>query len=110
MAFSSIVKRGCKCGCGKPYTISFDGWFYAHAPQEIKDREGEKSKKRYQANRSRVNLNVLSRKVKLVAKKHDAFKSPAIKPQEQWYQDRRQEMTGCCINCGNGTNVKDDKY
>jgi hypothetical protein len=82
MAYSSIKPKKCKCkeDCKKMPSMGFGGYYYSHAPQEIKDADNMR------------------------------LKMPEIKPQEQWYLDRRDEMTGICIECGLGTNVKDDKY
>ena len=107
---SRIAIKKCKCGCDRFPTLGYKGFNIRCFPQELKDAEPERYKKGAVNARNRVSLSNLSRKVKLVAKENDAFKSSQIKPQEQWYQDRRSEMTGCCIECGYGTNVKDDKY
>jgi 5-methylcytosine-specific restriction endonuclease McrA len=113
MAYSSIVKKFCKCGCGKPPTISFDGWFYAHAPAEIKDRQGKKAKKSYQASLSRARNGKLSREVKKYAKLNDALKSPKKQVKTDldiWFEERRMEMQGTCTECNQRINIKDDKY
>lgn len=57
-------------------TISFDGWFYAHAPQEIKDRNGERARKSHQAKLNRARMNVLSSKVWKAQKDVSGLKTP----------------------------------
>lgn len=63
--YSTIRKKTCKCSdtCNKPVSFGFDGYFYAHAPQEIKDRQGMKAKRTYQNKLSRNREAILSRKV-----------------------------------------------
>mgnify|MGYP003433596516 FL=1 len=62
------------------------------------------------AAKKQAKINDVAKKVREYSKDNDVFKQPEIKPQEQWYLDRRKEMTGVCIECGLGTNIKDDKY
>ena len=41
--YSTIKKKKCKCGeCDKFPTLGYNGYFSAHAPQEIKDKVGTK--------------------------------------------------------------------
>lgn len=111
--YSSIVKKFCKCGCQRPPTIGFNGFFYAHAPQEIKDAQGKKAKKSYQAALSRAKQGNLSRKVTKYAKLNEAHKTPEIVPKSQldiWFEECRKEMVNSCAECGRGTNPKNDKY
>lgn len=54
--------------------------------------------------------NALSNKVKSFAKGEDAFRDGGKSELQQWYDDRRKEMVGCCIECGRGTNKNNDKY
>lgn len=110
MAYSSIVKKKCKCGCEKYPTISFDGYYYAHAPQEIKNRQGLKAKRGYQNKLNKAKANNLSKKVKSFAKGEDAFRDGGKTELDKWYDYRRKEMVGCCIECGRGTNKNNDKY
>lgn len=44
MAYSNISKKKCKCGCSKIPTISCNGYNYACAPDEIKEKLGNKRK------------------------------------------------------------------
>lgn len=116
MAYSTIKKKACRCGCGKAPTISFDGWFYAHAPQEIKDRNGERARKSHQAKLNRARMNVLSSKVWKAQKEVGGLKSPENAQNKHlalraWFLDRRKEMKGWCVcGCGNRSSKDDDRY
>lgn len=69
MAYSTIVKKKCKCGkCNHYPTLGFDGYFYLHAPEEIKLRQGEKAKRSYQNKAKRQRNLTLSRKIHEVGK------------------------------------------
>lgn len=121
MAYSSIKRKHCRCSddCPKMPTISFGGYYYAHTPQEIKDAQGLKAKKGYQAARSKANLNAISRKVKSYAKENDALKSPNLglktlitKADEvfsKWVRSRDADKNGnvACVCCGKIYNLKD---
>jgi len=118
MAYSSIKRKYCRCSddCPKMPTISFGGYYYAHAPQEIKDAQGLKAKKGYQDARKRQNLNSISRKVKSYAKENNSFGEPVNEQNrklaiEKWFNDRRYEMTGYCVcGCGQKSSKDDNKY
>ena len=113
MAFSTIIKKKCKCkeGCPKWPSFGFDGYFYSHAPQEIKDRQGEKAKKSYQSRLNRAKKGVLSRKLHDAQKEADGQETPKITPQRQWFLYRRKELTGICqCGCGTPSSKNDDKY
>ena len=109
MSYSSIVKKKCKCGkCNHYPTLGFDGYFYLHAPEEIKLRQGDKAKRNYQNKVNRQKKSVLSRK--LHTAQGEVESKQEITPQYQWYCDRRVEMTNVCIECGNSTRKAHDKY
>ncbi len=114
MVYSSIVKKFCKCGCGKYMpTIGFEGYYYAHAPAEIKEKQGKKAKKTYQAAVTRAKKGNLSRKVTKYAKLNDAHKTlkNTVKSDlDIWFEERRLEMTGACVECGKTTSPRNDKY
>ena len=60
MSYSSIVKKKCKCGCGKYPTLSFGGYNRNCAPQDIKEKVGTKHEaaKRNAAKRSEISRNL----------------------------------------------------
>lgn len=102
MQYSSIVKKRCKCGCGKYPTLGYNGYFSLHAPQEVKDRVGTKHKVALKNRNARVkcrNLNLIQSKVDSTAAELN-----------RWFEERRKEMTGRCANCGGDTKKYDDKY
>lgn len=64
MAYSSIVKKKCKCEkCNRFPTIGYKGYNIACFPQKFKDAEPEKYKKGAVNRRNRQNLGLLSKKV-----------------------------------------------
>lgn len=111
MPLSTIKRKKCKCGkCNHYPSIGFDGYFYLHAPEDIKERQGVKAKKSYQARLNRARKGVLSRKLHEAQKEVDAKETPEITPQWQWYLDRRIEMTGFCSECMESTRKAYDKW
>lgn len=69
MAFSSIKIKPCKCSdsCTKTVSFGFDGYYYAHAPENIKERQGLKAKKGYQNKLNKAKVSNLSRKLHVAA-------------------------------------------
>lgn len=66
MGYNSTIKRKyCKCseGCKKMPSMGFGGYYYSHAPQEIKDAKGLKAKRGYQNSLSKARSNALAKKV-----------------------------------------------
>ena len=107
MAFSTIIKKKCKCkeGCPKWPSFGFDGYFYSHAPQEIKDRQGEKAKKSYQSRLNRAKKGVLSRKLHDAQSKASATETPKNDQLEAlaltvWFDNRMNTLEPICENCG----------
>lgn len=118
---STIKRKYCRCSddCTKMPTISFGGYYYSHAPQEIKDAQGLKAKKGYQDARKRANLNSLSKQVKEYAKDKGALKSSnsglktlmakADEVFSKWIRNRDADKNGnvACVCCGKIYNLKD---
>jgi len=46
MAYSSINRKTCKCGCTNMPTISYEGYYHQHAPKEVLDRLEVKQKRK----------------------------------------------------------------
>lgn len=116
MAYNStITQKKCKCSpdCDKWPTTSFSGYYYAHAPQEIKDKQGLKAKRGYQNARNKASLSKLSRDVKSIAAENGALKSPnnAKLALQAFFFEARKQMTGVCV-CGcQGKSSRDsDQY
>lgn len=81
--YSTIKRKPCKCGCGRPYSFGFSGWRYSCAPPEIKDKKRVRSVQ---------------------------YSSPIEEAElEKWFNERRKEMTGRCIICGGKTEKYNDK-
>lgn len=107
MAYNStIIQKKCKCGKLNCFpTISYEGWNYGCAPQEVLDRLDKKTKRKNAAKLSGTKLRGL------------AYKEPEIKPPkdyaalDRWFRERRKEMTGKCqCGCGKWSSKYDDKY
>lgn len=62
---STIKRKKCKCSdtCDKLPSMGYKGYFSGHLPQEIKDADPEKFKKRAISHRNRAKINDLSRKI-----------------------------------------------
>lgn len=101
MAYSTIINKTCKCGCGKRKTLGYDGYNYACAPEEIKATVKEKTRKQIKQARQRLQNKVLKLK--------PVFDEEKIKLQ-LWYLARKHEMCGSCEECGAPTCKGDDKY
>lgn len=114
MAFNSTIRRkNCKCDplCPKYPTLGYRGYFIHHVPEELQQvlKKGAVSKS------NRQNLNVLSRKVKLVAKENNqpkiALKSLMVKADEvfsRWIRNRDSVMGKVkCVCCGKVYGLKD---
>lgn len=98
MAYSSIKRPTCKCGCGKYPTISYGGWNFKCASQEIKDKVGSKKQAQQKTRNARSRVRSLSQ--------YQDNISGGGSEMQRWFEDRRKEMTGVCSNCG-GKSCKD---
>lgn len=107
---NSTIKIKCKCSpsCELLPTLGFGGFNVRHAPEEIKLKAGTKKqlaqKKRAARNKVRSLYSMpQNKKIKAIEKDEKL---------EQWFIDRRIEMTGLCSEegCGNITNKGNDKY
>ncbi len=76
MAYNSTIKqKHCACSpdCKKFPTTGFAGFYYSHAPLDVKERMGLKAKKSYQNRREKQQKANLSRRL------HDASKEVKAK-------------------------------
>ena len=106
-----LKKNKCKCGCGKFPTMCFGGYFYAHAPQEIKDKNTDRAKKSHQTRRNRANLASLSRKVHSVQDEASAEKRAKESLLGLWFISVRVLMKGRCeCGCGKTSSKYDEEY
>lgn len=58
MAYSSIKKKMCKCGCGKWPSVSYKGYNASCAPQEVKDMVMGKRRSTKTASLKRISLKL----------------------------------------------------
>ena len=101
MAYSSITRKKCKCGCHRYPTIGYAGYSYNCAPQELKDKIGTKKDV---AAKNKAKKNALSRQL------HTEQNKVSGAELNRWFEDRRKEMTGKCANCGGSTCKDNDVY
>lgn len=105
MAFSTIERKKCKCGnCNKYPTLGYGGYNYSCAPEEIKEKVGDK--KEFQIKKQNVRKAI---RVKLRAeiRKKDEVTGGTYK--EAWFRARRRQMTGFCkCGCGNRSSRDDE--
>jgi len=106
MAYSTIQKKHCKCGCGKYPSLGYSGYAYSCAPEEIKEKVGaRKDFLRKQQNRRKAIA------VKLRADNREKDETTGETYKELWFKARRIEMTGKCVcGCGLSSCKNDDKY
>ncbi len=95
MAYSSITKKKCKCGCHRYPTMSCNGFNYNCLSDEEKEKLGNKKKV---AARNKANKNALSRKLHIEQNKVDN------KDLNQWFAGiERKHSNGkgaYCMECG----------
>jgi len=104
MQFSSLQRKSCKCGCSNMPTISYEGYFHQHAPQEVLDRIEVKQKRKNAVKKDLTKLRVVeveSDDNRALAKNYGAL--------DRWFREVRKSMTGKCMNCGGKTCADNDK-
>lgn len=104
MAYSTITKKKCKCGCNKYPTLGYGGYSYSCAPIEIKEKVGSR-KDLLRKNKNTRNAIKVKMRGEIVKK--DEVTGETYK--EAWFKARRREMTGICkCGCGNPSSKNDD--
>lgn len=65
MAYSTIVKKRCKCteGCSKYPTLGCFGYYYGHLPDDLKEKVGNKHKLQVKNKNKRTALAAKLRQV-----------------------------------------------
>jgi len=91
MSYSSIIRKPCKCGCGKMPTLGYNGYTYRCAPEEVIEKVGNKKKV---AERNKNKRLALGRELQ---KAQNAVSGAEL---NRWFENRRKEMVGYCDNCG----------
>lgn len=92
--YSSIKKKRCKCGCGKMPSLSYDGWNYACAPDEIKEKVGNKKK---QAQRRSYEKSKIRSLHSIPANKSMIEDKSAL---IEWFKYHAANSERKCENCG----------
>lgn len=95
MAFSSIQRKKCKCGCHRWPAIGYAGYAAVCAPQELKDKIGSRKKV---AAKNKANRSALSRKLHIEQSFVDN------KELNQWFADIERKHSngkgGYCMETG----------
>ncbi len=113
MAFSSIKKKLCKCGCGKWPTCSYQGYNQKCAPQEIKDNVlGKRMSSRTSSlKRTMSKLRGDNYARKGIGQEQPSEAEIALKVAlNEWFNERHSGMRGFCVECGGKTTKGDTKY
>lgn len=101
MAYSTIKKKTCKCGCGRTPSISMGGFYYACAPEEIKSKF--KSKKDLQIKSANAR-KYASTKLRMAKYAEDT-------ELELWFKVIRNKLKGVCeCGCGQPSSKFSDKF
>jgi len=116
---STIKINPCKCGCGKPPKCGYKGYAgLGCIPQEIKDADPEKFKRRAISIRNRSKINDLSRKAHSYQleknKPNNDLKSALLKKADNLFskfikkRDSDEKGNVTCICCKQTYNLKDE--
>lgn len=101
MAYSSIIRKSCKCGCGRNPDIGFKGYSNQCRP-DLKEAIIAKQRKRNAA-------KLTGTKLRGLAYEQQEIKAPKDYAElDRWFKDRRKEMTGVCQHCGGKTQMNID--
>lgn len=99
MAYSSIIKKPCKCGCGKMPSVGYNGYYYSCNPEMMRIKIAKHKEK--QKNQTQCRSLIHTR---------GNIETKETIDLNHWFEERRGEMTGCCVECGKTTNKKNDRY
>lgn len=98
--YSTIKKKKCKCNnCNKMPSIGYDGWYYLHAPEKIKEKQDAKTKKQ----RSDANEKKLSKVRSLINTEAniEGIVSYLNKGElQEWFEYHLANSNKRCENCG----------
>jgi hypothetical protein len=92
MAYSSIQKKKCKCGCNKYPSIGCNGYAYSCMPQELKEKVGNKRKLQIK-NRNKRNAAAL--KLHKVQRELNGDSELDL-----WFSLKMNTCEKICENCG----------
>lgn len=101
--YSSIIRKSCKCGCGRNPDIGFQGYSNQCRP-DLKEAIIAKQRKRNAA-------KLTGTKLRGLAYEQQEIKAPKdYAVLDRWFRDRQKEMTGRCMNCGGKTEAHTKLY
>lgn len=95
MAYSTIEKKRCKCGCGKYPALGYGGYSYSCAPEEIKEKVGSR---RDMIRKNKNTRNAI--KVKLRAEIREKDRLEGKDDLEAWFLLQMHSNEKICDNCG----------
>jgi len=99
--YSTIIRKKCKCGCGRFPTVSCGGYYYGCMPDELKEKIGSKKKLQVKKNNA----------AKYAATKLRMSKYSEDKELEFWFNLIRSKMSGECeCGCRQPTSKYSDKF
>ena len=107
MAYSTIKRKTCKCGCGKPTSLGYKGFRFSCAPAEIKERVGTKK------DVAKRNKNARNKVSNLLHKDSEADKTKLLAMADKLFGDyikeRDSDANGniICPCCKLSYNVKE---
>ena len=105
--YSSIIKKTCKCGCGKLPSLGYMGYFMDCRP-DLKEEKIKKQKERVKLKNAIVKDGRALRVLAVTEPEVKAGKDYA--ELDRWFKERHKEMTGVCMNCGGRTEKDKTHY
>ena len=92
MAYSTLNKKRCKCGCGKFPKLGYNGYAYSCAPEDVKEKAGSKMQLARKKKNARVSAAAKVRKEQSVKNKESEL--------ELWFLQGMNTCQPVCENCG----------
>jgi len=112
MAYSSIIKKKCKCSPGCPLwpTLGASGYNISHHPDpNFKQNKIDQAQARQKTRTAATNAsNKLRREISPNLMNNEAGRK--WDELQIWFKERRKEMTGVCCECGKTTSKNNEKY
>ena len=104
---STIKRKTCKCGCSKMPSMSYNGYFYDHAPQELKDKIELKSKSKKEKKLAKQREQ---NKVRHLENSQDNIAANKQIELNEWFKYNCANSPKKCENCGKDLSNLNDKY
>lgn len=103
MAYSSIIRKGCKGNCGRMPEMGGKGYCFTCKP-EYKQAIIDKTKKRNA-------LKLSSTKLRNLSKTEDVMPPKGYGEMDIWFKNTRKKLTGRCqCGCNKPSSKMDDRY